>query len=139
MGKVRPHTIDPKEKFQAVDSLFDVISKLKTKQEIVDFFLGLFTQSESLMMARRIQVARMLLDGKNYEEIQRKLKVGSQTVHATYCWLHKGDEKYTAWLKSRVIKIEDKNKSKSKNKSRQTYESLLDKYPYHRFIKSLFD
>lgn len=137
MAKVKPHTINPQEKFDAIDGLFDVISKLKTKNEIVDFFLGLFTQSESLMMARRIQVARMLLDGKNYEEIQRKLKVGSQTVHATYCWLHKGDEKYITWLKSRVIKIEDKNKSKSKR--RPTYESLLDKYPYHRFIKNLFN
>ena len=135
MGKVRPHTIDPKEKFQAVDSLFDVISKLKTKQEIVDFFLGLFTQSESLMMARRIQIARMLLDNKGYDEIQKSLKVGSQTVHATYIWLHSGDEKYTAWLKTRVS--EDKNKNKIKTGS--TYESLLDKYPYHRFIKNLFE
>lgn len=135
MSKVRPHTIDPKEKFQAVDSLFDVISKLKTKQEIVDFFLGLFTQSESLMMARRIQIARMLLDDKSYEEIQKKLKVGTQTIHATYIWLHDGDEKYTTWLKNRVTKIEDKKKTKKG----LTYESLLDKYPYHRFIKNLFD
>lgn len=137
MAKVKPHAIDPQEKFEAIDGLFDVISKLKTKQEIVDFFLGLFTQSESLMMARRIQIARMLLCDKSYEEIKKKLKVSSQTIHATDKWLHKGDEKYTTWLKNRVIKIEDENKLKNKHKP--TYESLLDKYPYHRFIKNLFD
>ena len=135
MGKVRPHTIDAKEKFQAVDSLFEVVAKLKTKQEIVDFFLGLLTQSESLMMARRVQIARLLLQDKSYNEIRTKLKVGTQTVHATYLWLHKGDEKYTAWLKSKVLE----GKSKNKTKTSQTYESLLDKYPYHRFIKNLFD
>lgn len=135
MSKVKPHTIDPKEKFQSIDSLFDVISKLKTKQEIVDFFLGLFTQSESLMMARRIQIARMLLDDKSYEEIQKKLKVASQTIHATDKWLHKGDEKYTAWLRTRVSMDENKNKIKNN----PTYKSLLDKYPHHRFIKDLFE
>ncbi len=135
MSKVKPHTIDPGEKFQAIDSLFEVISKLKTKQEIVDFFLGLFTSSESLMMARRIQIARMLLDEKSYEEIMRKLRVSSQTINATDKWLHKGDEKYTTWLKSRVSAIEKKENLKKD----PTYESLLDKYPYHRFIKNLFD
>lgn len=135
MSKVKPHLIDPSEKFQAIDSLFEVISKLKTKQEIVDFFLGLFTSSESLMMARRIQIARMLLDEKSYEDIMKKLRVSSQTINSTDKWLHRGDEKYTAWLKNRVSVVESKNNSK-KN---PTYESLLDKYPYHRFIKNLFD
>jgi len=135
MAKVKPHNVDPKEKFQAIDSLFDVISKLKTKQEIVDFFLGLFTQSESLMMARRIQIARMLLDDKSYDKIKKKLRVSSQTIHATDKWLHRGDEKYTAWLKNRVSEIENKRKSKNN----LTYEGLLDKYNHHRFIKNLFN
>lgn len=136
MAKVKPHAIDPKEKFEAIDNLFEVISNLKTKNEIVDFFLGLFTASESLMMARRIQVARMLLDGKGYEEIQRKLRVSSQMVHKTDQWLHKGDEKYVQWLNLRI----QKQKQKVKEKKRVlTYESMLDRYPYHRFIKNIFN
>lgn len=135
MSKVKPHTVDPKEKFQAVDSLFDVIMRLKTKQEIVDFFLGLFTPSESLMMARRVQIARMLLNDNSYDEIKRKLKVSSQTINSTDRWLHKGDEKYTAWLRSRVSEIENMKKTKNN----LTYGSLLDKYNHHRFIKNLFD
>lgn len=134
MGKVKPHNINPKEKYQAIDSLFNVISKLKTKHEIVDFFLGLFTQSESLMMARRRQVARMLLDGKGYEEIQKKLKVASQTINAVDKWLHKGDEKYISWLKSRIV-----NKERKKDKNISSYENLLNKYPYHNLIKNLFE
>jgi TrpR-related protein YerC/YecD len=134
MAKVKPHTIDPKEKFKAIDSLFNVIVNLKTKKEIVDFFLGLFTASESLMMARRIQVARMLLDGDGFEVIQKKLRVSSQKVHKTDQWLHKGDEKYVAWLTSRIGKQSEKKETKT-----LTYESMLDKYPYHRFIKNLFD
>ena len=33
------------------------------------------------------------------------------------------------------VKVEDKKNLKK----HLTYESLLDKYPYHRFIKNLFD
>lgn len=134
MAKVKPHAIDPIEKFEAIDNLFDVISNLKTKNEIVDFFLGLFTASESLMMARRIQVARLLLDGKGYEEIQKKLRVSSQMIHNTDQWLHKGDNKYVEWLNLRIQK-----KKAIENKKVLTYESMLDKYPYHRFIKNIFD
>jgi len=134
MAKVKPHAIDPKEKFEAIDNLFDVISNLKTKNEIVDFFLGLFTASESLMMARRIQVARLLLDGKGYEEIQKRLRVSSQMIHNTDQWLHKGDNKYVEWLNLRIQK-----KKAIENKKVLTYESMLDKYPYHRFIKNIFN
>lgn len=134
MAKVKPHAIDDKEKFESIDSLFEVILKLKTKKEIVDFFLGLFTDSEALMMARRIQVARMLLDGKGYELIMKKLHVSSQMINKTDRWLHKGDDKYVAWLKSRL-----QTEQKDKKIKTLTYKSMLDKYPYHRFLKNLFD
>ena len=131
---MKPYEIDPKEKFEAIDSLFEVVLKLRTKQEIVDFFMGLFSSSESLMMARRIQIAKMLLRDKNYDEIKKKLKVGSVTIHKTDQWLNEGDEKYTIWLKGRLA--EDAKEKKIKKTA--TYESLLDKYPYHRIIKNLF-
>ena len=51
---------------------------------------------------------------ESYEEIKSKVKVGTQTVHATYLWLHKGDEKYTAWLKLKVLEGKSKNKTISK-------------------------
>lgn len=133
MAKVKPHAIDPWEKYQVVDSLFDVISKLKTKQEIVDFFLGLLTQSESLMMARRIQIARMLFADSGYEDIQKKLKVSSQTITATDKWLYRGDEKYTSWLKIKLTVVAKKERLRTE----PVYGNLLDKYPHHRIIKNL--
>jgi len=135
MAKVKPHAIDPQEKYKVVDSLFDVISKLRTKQEIVDFFLGLLTQSESLMMARRIQIARMLFADSSYEDIQKKLKVSSQTITATDKWLHRGDEKYTNWLKSRLAVVVKKDFLKTE----PGYGNLLDKYHHHRIIKNMLD
>jgi len=133
MTKVKPHTISSKEKIETVNGLFEVVSRLKTKKEIVDFFLGLFTQSEALMIARRIQIAKLLLEDKSYEDIQKTLKVGSSTIQRTYQWLYGGDKKYNDWLQGKVQGAEVNKKYKN-----ITYDSLLDKYPHHRFIKNLF-
>jgi len=140
MAKIKPHQIDPKQKYVAIDNLFEVISALKTKKEIVDFFLGLFSPSESLMLARRIQIAKLLLDGSNYEDIRSKLGVGNSTIQKTDLWLHGGDDKNTQWLSSTIKTAERKIVSKAGNKN-NNYDpgSLLNKYPYHQFINRIFN
>ncbi|SRR6266567_2869564 len=137
MAKIKPHQIDAKQKYIAIDNLFEVISALKTKKQIVDFFLGLFSPSESLMLARRIQIARMLLDGANYEKIRKDLGVGNSTIQKTDSWLHGGDEKNTQWL---YVTIKGVEKTKViKGKRGYNPASLLNKYPYHRFINRIFN
>jgi len=138
MAKIKPHQIEPKQKYVAIDNLFEVISALKTKKEIVDFFLGLFSPSESLMLARRIQIAKLLLDGRNYEDIRKSLGVGNSTIQKTDLWLHGGDEKNTVWL-STTIKSVEKNAKTKVSKSGYDPASLLNKYPYHRFINRIFN
>ena len=137
MAKVNPYQIDHKEKYVAIDGMFEVISKLKTKKEIVDFLLGLFTPSESLMLARRIQIAKMILEGENYENIRKKLNVGNNTIQQIDRWVHSKGSDYEKLIKTKVAEV-GKNK-KTKNKMTYNPESLLDKYPYHRFIKNLFN
>ena len=137
MAKIKPHQIDSKQKYVAIDNLFEVISALKTKKEIVDFFLGLFSPSESLMLARRIQIAKLLLDGANYEDIRKTLGVGNSTIQKTDLWLHGGDDKNTLWL-SATIKSAEKKKAIDKGNGYDP-ASLLNKYPYHRFINKIFN
>jgi uncharacterized protein YerC len=137
MAKIKPHQIDPKKKYVAINDLFEVIAELKTKKEIVDFFLGLFSPSESLMLARRIQISKMLLGGANYEDIRIFLGVGNSTIQKTDHWLHGGDEKYTKWLEDTIIRTE--NKKGRNSKSGYDPASLLNKYPYHRFINRIFN
>ncbi len=137
MAKIKPHQINSKQKYIAIDNLFEVISALKTKQEIVKFFLGLFSQSESLMLARRIQIAKLLLDGLNYEDIRKALGVGNSTIQKTDLWLHGGDEKNASWLSMTILSAEKKRLENGKS----SYDpaSLLNKYPYHRFINKIFN
>jgi len=133
MPKVKIHAIKPKEKYQIIGDFFEIISELKSKKEVIDFFVGLLTPSEAIMMARRIQIGKLILQGKSYEEIRKKLKVGFHTITKTEEWIHGNEEKYSQWIEKCLTKnIDVKN-----SKSIQSYGSLLDKYPGHRLLKNL--
>lgn len=134
MVKVKFHSINKEERYKAIGNFFNVISNLKSKKEITDFFVGLFTPGEALMMARRIQVAQMLVDNESYESICKKLRVSTQTVVKADQWLHKGNRDYEKWIENRLKVKEAKKKYKS-----QSYGSLLDKYAHHRFLRELLE
>lgn len=136
MAKVNPYQIDSKKKYIVINDMFEVISGLKTKKEIVDFFLGLFTPSESLMIARRIQIAKMLLDDENYESIRKELGVGNNNIQQVDRWIHREGSEYEKMIKSKIGKLKKKKENK---RYHNPEKSLLDKYPYHRFIKNLFN
>ena len=128
MSKIRFHDIDQNEKYKIIGELFELISRLKNKKEVVDFFIGLLTQSESLMMARRIQIAKQILEEKTYEEIRSNLKVGFSTIQKTEQWINGGWDDYKKWITGIIVKT---------NLERDNFKNLLDKYPNHRIWKKL--
>lgn len=136
MTKVKAHLIDKREKAEAIGNLFDKFARLKSKEEILNFLAGLLSSSEVLMIARRIQIAEKILEEKTYEAICKELKVGSQNVSRIDNWLHSGDFKRDKWIQ-KIVKINERNKKKSF--PRRNYDSLLDKYWFHRFWKDIFD
>lgn len=131
MSKVKVHFVENKEKYAIIGEFYEIIANLKSKKEIVDFFVGLLTPSEALMMARRIQIAQMLLEEKSYDVICKKIRVSNQTITRTDRWLHSGDDSYDNWI-GKCLKKKKENKCQS-----VYYTSLLDRYPQHRFLKDL--
>lgn len=131
MSKVKFYSVDKKEKYKIIGELFEIVASLKTKQESVDFLMGLFTASEMLMIARRIQIAKMLAGGESYDAIREKLKVGHCTTATIEHWLQSEEKRDFLIKKLKKLEVDESN---TKNYS----ESLLDKYSHHRFMKNLF-
>lgn len=52
----------------------------KSTQEIDGLLLDLLTPMEEKMLAKRIQIAKMLLTGKTYDEIETALNVQRSTI-----------------------------------------------------------
>ena len=134
MSKVKAYLIDKKEKQRIISDLFKIFVELKTKNEAFAFLLGLFTPSEVVMIARRIQVVKMIIDGANYDKIRAKLKVSNQTITKMEHWLRSDDTKTEFIVKK--IGGYDSEKKRVGLKNRMS-GSMLDKYSYHSFFRDL--
>ncbi len=63
-----------------LNELIEVILKLKTKKEMLDFLRGILTPKELNQLSTRLQIVKMLKSGMNQQNIAKSLKVGIATV-----------------------------------------------------------
>ena len=53
---------------------------VKTKKDLTIFIEDLFSQEETLDLAQRLKIAKLILDGKTYEEIAAEIPVSTSTI-----------------------------------------------------------
>lgn len=63
-----------------IDALFQGILSLQDLEECYRFFGDLLTVQELSAFAQRLQVARMLSEGKTYETIRTEISTSSSTI-----------------------------------------------------------
>ena len=94
MPKVDPRAIDSNSKMKYLDLLWTSIAQLENREETKIFFKDLLSESEALMLARRIEIAKRLIEGESYETIAQELKVGMDTINRVQRWLISGSGGY---------------------------------------------
>ncbi|NCU42182.1 MAG: hypothetical protein EOM19_05720 [Candidatus Moranbacteria bacterium] len=134
MAKVRVNDVSPDERYKQVGEFLECVQNLKQKNEIINFFVGLLTPSELLMVARRIYIGRRLLEKATYDEIRDEIGVGYTTIANIERWLYKGDAKQQV---QRAKKIVSGKKVLERMRDKNISTSPLDKYAYHRFTKEI--
>ncbi len=82
-------------------SFFDAVLSLKTAEECQAFFLDVCTIKELQDLTQRFQVAVLLNEGKNYQEISRETSVSSATISRVNRCLLYGDGGYRTVLARR--------------------------------------
>lgn len=65
---------------ESLDRLMEIISKLNTKEECQNFFEDICTVKELLDMAQRLDVAILLREGVNYQNIAQQVNVSTATI-----------------------------------------------------------
>lgn len=60
--------------------LVATLRKLKSSKDLSLFIDDLLTEKEILDLAQRIKIARLIFDGKTYDEIAEKVKTSTSTV-----------------------------------------------------------
>ena len=86
--------MNKKIKTESVDSLFDAILCLKSREECYSFFEDLCTVNELLSLSQRFEVAAMLKSHKTYLEIAEKTGASTATISRANRSLNYGNDGY---------------------------------------------
>ena len=77
-----------KEEFiKTLDMLYTAAGTVKGRKDMKSFLRDLLTESERIMLGRRIWIARLLLNGISVIEISHQLRVSVATVYRVERWL----------------------------------------------------
>ena len=138
--KIRPRKIESKERMKYLDALYTAIESLKSREEVKSFLRDLLTESERIMIGRRIIIAQRLLQDQSYDQIMKEMRVGPDTIMRVHRWLEDDN-----WGYEKVIKnLEKVFESRFKSKDKEYYDPLSFKglkrrYPLHFLLFNLFD
>jgi len=140
MARVNPRFINSDDKMKYLDLLWTSIAELKSRDEVKNFFKDLLSESEAIMLARRIQIAKMLLSGKTYEEIINELHVGYDTISKVQRWLTSGFGGYQKAIEAFEKALKERLKNKEKERLEPySFKWLKKKYPLHFLLFNLMD
>ncbi len=86
MPKILPHSLSSSKKRELLKGFYDFVATLDRK-ETEEFFRNFLTDSEKIILARRLKLAKMLLQGLTSTQVRRKLGVGVSTVQFVQNWI----------------------------------------------------
>lgn len=119
------------------DNLFIKLAKalalLHSAPEVANFLKDLLSESEVLMLARRLQIAELLIQGLTYEQIKSELKVSFGTIARVQTWLELYGEGYRTVVK-RIAK-----KEKPESEAARSLAQIKRRYPAYYWPELLLE
>lgn len=139
MSRVNLKSIDSNSKMKYLDLLWTSISQLETREETKHFFKDLLSESEAIMLARRIEIAKRLLDGESFDNIIRELKVGKDTIGRVQRWLVSGFGGYEKAVNGFKKEVDRRfsRPSKTNKNAPYSFNWIKQKYPLHFLLFNL--
>ncbi|MEN2768128.1 YerC/YecD family TrpR-related protein [Ornithinibacillus xuwenensis] len=83
---------------EQLDQLFDAILSLKDREECYRFFDDIATMGEIQSLSQRLQVAKMLTEGRTYNAIEKETKASTATISRVRRCIDYGSEGYKVVL-----------------------------------------
>ena len=131
--KVRARELSKEHRIRTLDSLYTAAGAVRGRAAMKLFLRDLLTESERIMLGRRIQIARALLAGNSYDDICEDLGVGRATIGRVHQWLEDqfpGYERAVSEMEKEFAKRQKKYAEKRLYATRALYR-LKKKYPIH--------
>ena len=80
MSKVSRIKIDSEQLGFFLNNFWSVITLLENKDQVKGFLKALLTHTEIKMFAKRMQIAKMLIEGYTYKDIRNHVRVTDSTI-----------------------------------------------------------
>lgn len=131
--KVKAKELSDETRIETLDALYTAAGTVKGRSAMKEFLRDLLTESERIMLGRRVLIARHLLAGKAPTDIASDLKVGLDTIYRVQRWLHDqmpGYEKAIAGMEEEYAHRKSKRDDKYLYATSALYR-LKKKYPLH--------
>lgn len=139
MAKVNPRNLDSNSKMKYLDLLWTSIAQLETREEVKRFFKDLLSEGEAIMLARRIEIAKRLLEGESYAQISSEMRVGADTIAKVQNWLISGFGGYEKAVKGFKKELDNRfNKASNAKKNKPySFDWIKQKYPLQFLLFNL--
>lgn len=131
--KRKAKELTDEQRIETLDALYTAASSLKGRSAMKLFLRDLLTESERIMLGRRIIIARKLIAGELYDSIEEELRVGRDTIWRVQRWLFDqlpGYEKAIAEMEKEFAGRKQRYEDKKLYATSALYR-LKKKYPLH--------
>lgn len=134
MTRISRIKTETKQLNQFVNNFINVITLLENKNQVSLFFNDLLTHTELKMLTKRIQIAKMLLEGYDYKAIKGYVKVTDSTISTISNKLENGAK----GLKSAILKLQKEERNLDDNRT-NLIPDLKEKYPTYYLPDRIYD
>jgi len=133
----KPRRLDKLSQNDHEDLLRDLVNaffSLKSPTEAALFVQDLLTEKEVTNLSKRLRIAKLFLEGKKYEEIEKDLHTSHGTVAKVGAWLARKGEGF------RLVVQRLPKKSKVKDwRDYSPWDKLKRRYPLHFWPELLLE
>jgi uncharacterized protein YerC len=126
--KVSAKKLTKEQYIETLDGLYTAAGSVKGRAAMKLFLRDLLSESERIMLGRRISIARRLLQKKSYSEVQNELGVGVTTISKVHRWLRDQMPGYESAVQGMEKEF---TRRARKTEEKQAFARLKKKYPLH--------
>jgi len=127
--KKRIHELSKEERVKTLDSLYTAAAAIRGRAAMKAFLRDLLTESERIMLGRRILIARLLLSGETYDGIHDRLGASPGTVRNVDRWLQDQMPGYETAISA--MEEEFGKRDFKKKYAKSIFFRLKRRYPLH--------
>lgn len=121
-----------KDKEDLLLSLCRAVASIKNSTEAAELIKDIFTENEAEVISKRVEIARLLVDGHTFDHIANGLKVSKGTISRVSVWLSESGDGLR-----KVIK-RTKNEPKMRV-AKESWGDLKRQYPKYYWPEILLE